>query len=367
MREAVLIHFFTNGENFWRVEFLVVRVWRFCLRTFMSQPLTWSNRRRRNAGPGLECNLRTVSTEGGKFQNWNPMSTAIKITPATPVKTCFTVLFLWLAGISLPAQTAFIDSFAVGPQNFHIGPGDASASGSVSGLDSNQVVWGSRNFTIYADQNGCGFRSLDGGSISVSVNGDTPGSLTAVIDELASEGDSGYEPWIYLAYQSSGAAADWSGCDRIFITFSTPPTAGMRLQTYVGSGNSWYAETMVPAGAPFVTILFSDLIPTDTPFSGTNVLSCSFSFSPPMQELFAISSIQVIARPPSPLLNAACCPEGLQLTWPTNATGFALQHSMNLTEGFVTVTNKPVAAGTNFCVTLSCTGPAEFFRLASGP
>jgi hypothetical protein len=37
----------------------------------------------------------------------------------------------------------------------------------------------------------------------------------------------------------------------------------------------------VAAGTKSVVILFSDLIPTDTPFTGNNIFSFSFSFSPP--------------------------------------------------------------------------------------
>ena len=298
------------------------------------------------------------------------MSLIKNIVPVTPGKIHLAVLPVLLAAISLPAQTNFIDSFAVGPQSYYINAGDASAGGSVSGLDPNQVVWGSRNFTIYADQFGCGFRALDGGNISVSVNGSTPGALNVVVDEQASLGDSDYAPWIYLFYQSSGAAADWSDCDRMVITFTAPPTADMWLQVNVGSDNSWYAGIEVPAGASTVTVLFSDLIPTDTPFTGSNVLSCSFSFSPPMDELFAISSIQVIKGSPGlslPCLNAARCAEGLQLTWPTNAAGFVLQHTIDMTQDFVAVTNEPVVVGTNYSVTLPCACPAEFFRLQSGP
>ena len=256
-------------------------------------------------------------------RNYMPLLKNIALM--TPGKIHLAVLPVLLAAISLPAQTNFIDSFAVGPQSYHIGPGDASAGGSVSGLDTNQVVWGSRSFTIYADQKGCGFRQLDGGDISVSVNASTPGTLNVAVAELASPGDSDYAPWIYLSYQSSGAAADWSDCDRMVITFSTPPTTDMLLQTYVTTDiTTWYAGITVAAGTKSVVILFSDLVPTDTPFTGSNVLSCSFSFSPPMDELFAISSILVIKGSPGPslpCLNAARCTEGLQLTWPTNRHG----------------------------------------------
>jgi len=288
---------------------------------------------------------------------------------AAPVKNHLAVLFLLLAGFSLPAQTNFIDSFTVGPQSYYINAGDASAGDSVSGLDTNQVLWGSRSFTIYADQLGCGFRPLDGGNLSVGVSGSSPGALNVVVDELASQGDSDYSPWIYLSYQSSGAAADWSDCDRIVIDFSAPPTSDMLMQVYVGSGSSWYAGIEVPAGASTVTVLFSGLIPTDTPFTGSNVSLCSFSFSPPMHELFAISSIRVIKGSTGlalPCLNAERCAEGLRLTWPASAAGFALQHTPDLEQDFVAVTNQPVVDGTNCCVTLPCACPAEFFRLQKG-
>ena len=94
-----------------------------------------------------------------------------------------------LAGIALQSRAAYIDNFAVGPQSFFIGVGDASAGGAATDLDTNQVVWGSRSFTIYADQNACGFRQLDQGSISVAVSGSAPGSCNVQLAESPLQGD----------------------------------------------------------------------------------------------------------------------------------------------------------------------------------
>ena len=296
---------------------------------------------------------------------WQTGAAGKKVAPETRRKIRLAGLLLLLAGISLPGRAAYIDSFAVGPESFFIGPGNASAFGSVSGLDTNQVVWGSRSFTIYADQNGSGFRPLDEGSISITVGGSAPGSFNVQVAEVATPPESMYEPWIYLAYHSGGLAADWSTFDRIVINFTVPPTADMRIQTGVYSGSGWYAETSVPAGAHSATILFSDLIPTDTPFTGSNVLDCSFSFNPPMQEYFVIGDIQVTgpAAPPLPCLNAAKCESGLTLTWPTNAAWFVLQSKINMAQSFIAVTNDPVVVGTNYSVTLPCVCPMEFFCL----
>ena len=68
----------------------------------------------------------------------------------TPRKTRLAGLLVLLAGIALQSRAAYIDNFAVGPQSFFIGVGDASAGGAATDLDTNQVVWGSRSFTIYA-------------------------------------------------------------------------------------------------------------------------------------------------------------------------------------------------------------------------
>jgi hypothetical protein len=279
-------------------------------------------------------------------------------------------LLVLLAGISLQSRAAYIDSFAVGPQSFYIGPGDASAGGSVSGLDTNQVIWGARSFTIYADQYGSGYRPLDEGSISVTVSGSAPGSCNAQVAEAAMPPESPYYPWIYLAYQSSSFAADWSAFDRIVITFTAPPTTDMSIQTEVTTDvTTWYAETSVAAGDYSETILFSDLNPTNTVFTGSNVSYCSFSFNPPMQESFVIGDIQVTgtAAPLLPCLNAVSCEGGVTLAWPTNATGFVLQQTTNWALSFIAVTNSPVVVGTNYSVTLPCACPAEFFRLMHSP
>jgi len=282
----------------------------------------------------------------------------------------FPSLLSWLTSISLQTQAAYIDSFAVGPQSFLIGPGDASAGGTVSALDTNQVLWGARSFVIYADQFGSGFRPLDAGSISVTVNGAAPGALNVNVAEAPMPTSSDYYPWLYLAYQSAGPVADWSSFDQIVITFTTAPSADMRIQTNVSADNSWYEETTVPAGAQSATILFSDLIANGHPvFTGGGVTSCSLSFNPPMLESFVIRDIQLTrsAAPFPPRLDAARAVGGVTLTWPTNAAGFVLQHATILVEVFTAVTNSPTVTGTNYSVTLPCNYPTEMFRLKNVP
>jgi hypothetical protein len=176
-----------------------------------------------------------------------------------------------------------------------------------------------------------------------------------------------YEPWIYLAYQSQGSPADWTAFDRIVITFSAPPTADMNLQTTVTSDITWAAESDVATGTNSVTILFSDLFSAEPEFTGSNVVNCAFSFDPPIFESFAIGSIQLIetAAAPLPCISAVKNGNGITLTWPTNAAGFSLHHTTDITQSFCAVTNEPVVDGTNYSVTLPCVCPAEFFCLKS--
>ena len=54
----------------------------------------------------------------------------------------------------------------------------------------------------------------------------------------------------------------------------------------------------------------------------------------------------------------------VQLTWPTNAVGFALQRSAVVTGAYTAVTNVPAVAGTNYSTILSGTNATGFFRLA---
>jgi hypothetical protein len=278
-------------------------------------------------------------------------------------------LLFTLAGLTLPSRGEYIDNFAVGPQSFQIGAGDASAGGPATNLDPSQVAWGSRSFTIYADQQGCGFRPLDLGSIAVTVNGSAPGSCSVQVAESVTEGENDYEPWIYLSYPGNGTAVDWSAFDRIVISFSSPPTADLSVQTWVTSetdsgSSTWYAPSTAAAGGNLLTILFSDLTASGAAFTGSNVASCAFSFSPPMVDYFVIGAIQVIT-PPS--LNAVMSGGDLTLTWPTNAAGFVLQHTTNMSQSFAAVTANPLVVGTNYSLTLPCGCASEFFRLQSGP
>ena len=56
---------------------------------------------------------------------------------------------------------------------------------------------------------------------------------------------------------------------------------------------------------------------------------------------------------------------GLILTWPTNAVGFTLQSTTNLTPpvSWVDVTNPPALLGGQWTVTNSFSGGAQYFRL----
>jgi hypothetical protein len=297
----------------------------------------------------------------------------IAVTTGAPPALCLSLAIsvLLLAFASLPCAGAYIDSFAVGPQSFSLAPGDASAQGVLSGLDTNQVAFGSRSFLVYAYEAGCGFRPLEGGAILLGVNGSTPGAFNVDIGESVAQGENPSDgPWIYLSYSQSGVSLDWSAFDRIVITFATPPTTDMLVQFTIAGDETWAVDTNVPAGTLAVTIPFSSLtaVPSST-FTGLNVTSCAFSFSPPRSELFSISDIQLVSSgaPPQPLLNVMPCKNGVALTWPTNGLSMVLQHSTSMTNGFDTITNVPVIAGTNYSVLLPCACPSEFFRLKSSP
>jgi hypothetical protein len=279
----------------------------------------------------------------------------------------FASLLALLAGISLPGRADYIDNFAVGPESLIIEAGEATAGGiPLSGLDTNQVLWGSRNFYLQADQHDyCGCRPIDTGDFSLTVSGSLPGSCTVQVAESTVTGSS-YSPWIYLSYPFNGSALDWSAFDRIVITFTSPPTADMNVQAWLNSDTEWwYASSTAAAGSNSLTFLFSNLLANDgTSCTGINVKGCSFGFSPPMSDYFVMGDIQVL---PTPCLVAAACVGGMTMTWPTNAVGFVLEHTTNLAQSFVPVTNVPVVVGTNYSVALPCSCPAEFFCLTLNP
>jgi hypothetical protein len=69
-------------------------------------------------------------------------------------------------------------------------------------------------------------------------------------------------------------------------------------------------------------------------------------------------SPKILIQQPDPL--------HITLIWPTNAAGFSLQHTTDITRSFSAVTNEPVMDGTNYLVIMPCVCPAEFFCLKSG-
>ena len=66
-----------------------------------------------------------------------------------------------------------------------------------------------------------------------------------------------------------------------------------------------------------------------------------------------------------PYLNARPNGNELILSWPTNAVGFTLQSSLNPTPpvAWIDSTNPPAVIGTQFTVTNSTSGGAQFYRL----
>ena len=63
----------------------------------------------------------------------------------------------------------------------------------------------------------------------------------------------------------------------------------------------------------------------------------------------------------APVLDAGLSPDGLVLSWSTNATGFTPQSSANLVDW--SSLPAPEVSGDRYVVTNSITGPARFYRL----
>ena len=66
-----------------------------------------------------------------------------------------------------------------------------------------------------------------------------------------------------------------------------------------------------------------------------------------------------------PYLNAKPSGNELIFSWPTNAAGFTLQSTLNLTPPvtWIDSTNQPAVIGTQFNVTNTTSGSAQFYRL----
>lgn len=274
----------------------------------------------------------------------------------TPNASLLFAAFLCLA---VPVRGDFIDSFAVGPQDLSLGPGQSHGADSVTSLDPLQVAWGGRYLSMVADADS-GFRSLEVGFVSATVSGLSPGSLSIQAAIPYVEHVSSYEPALNLSY--SGLSADWSAFDRITIRFSTPPTTNVAVQTSVYSaGNASWVDTVVPADTLSVTILFAEL----TGLTPANVTELSFQWSLPQQVSLVLRDIQVTGSGGAevPRLNLVLV-AGAVLSWPTNAVGFRLESSPSLTAPFSTVTNAPFVVGTNYTVTLPADQPAQYFRLS---
>ena len=71
------------------------------------------------------------------------------------------------------------------------------------------------------------------------------------------------------------------------------------------------------------------------------------------------------AVPLLPSLNARPSGNELLLSWPTNAVGFTLQSTLNLTTPVIWTdsTMSPEVMGARFTVTTTITGSARFYRL----
>jgi hypothetical protein len=81
---------------------------------------------------------------------------------------------------------------------------------------------------------------------------------------------------------------------------------------------------------------------------------------------FALMSLTVVdASPPRPTLDLVQLdPATLELSWPTNAAGYALEAATSLpARAWIPVTNSVTTSGDRFFVQLSITGSKQFYRL----
>lgn len=81
--------------------------------------------------------------------------------------------------------------------------------------------------------------------------------------------------------------------------------------------------------------------------------------------IFVADNMNVVPAPVLPVLQIAWVTNHVQITWPTNATGFTLEGNTNLltTNTWVSVTNQPVVTGTQNSVVLPAETPNRFYRL----
>jgi hypothetical protein len=79
-------------------------------------------------------------------------------------------------------------------------------------------------------------------------------------------------------------------------------------------------------------------------------------------------NMQVTPAPPPPVIPAlqlTLLTDQIQLSWPTNAAGFALEANAELLNpvGWISVTNEPIVVDTDCVVTLPLEPSAHFYRL----
>jgi hypothetical protein len=269
---------------------------------------------------------------------------------------CHAVLLL----LAVSARGAFIDSFAVGPQEHVLGPGDAFWGETVSGLDPAQVLGGGRRLTLLADSDGP-YRPVDEGTFSAILAGSNPGSLSVQASVVTAPDSSKYDPAVMLDYDCP--AEDWSGFTGIVVQFASPPSEPLQLETSLNSGGGdYYSEAVVPAGSLSFAVSFSGL-GGSSPIVLTAVTSLRLKFILPAMASVGLRDVQLGGgAAPAPRLNISLG-GGVAVTWPTNATGFTLESAPNLAAQFSAVTNAPVVSGTNYEVTVPADAPAQFFRL----
>lgn len=162
---------------------------------------------------------------------------------------------------------------------------------------------------------------------------------------------------LYVANYGSSNILKFSadGVQRsVFASTGLDRPIGLDFDT---AGNLYVVNnaSFTPAGA-------HPLAGTVRKFSSTGTDLGTFITSDVAIQSIVIRSSTVVAQPPR--LAASLVTGGVQLSWPTNAAGYALETKTALGQGtWLTVNSTPAVQGDRFAVTNATSGPAAYFRL----
>jgi glucuronoarabinoxylan endo-1,4-beta-xylanase len=110
----------------------------------------------------------------------------------------------------------------------------------------------------------------------------------------------------------------------------------------------------------------SSVVPwiTSSTLSLSNQAAVTLSNSAFFYQLPPLSVVTFVGRASPPTLTGTRQGDGLVLSWPTNANGFGLEYSINVTGGvWAPFPVTPTVVGNNFMVTSGVSNDARFFRL----